>query len=90
MKYVRLEKDIVVEAIPESVNEKGVAFWYGKEFAEQCVEATDDVEQHMKYDAETGTFYVPEVEVVVPVKTDAERIAELEAVIDTMLGGETA
>lgn len=54
MKTVRISNGSVVEIIPDYAlpPEK----WYGKEFASQCVEAPDDVEQNWSYDKETQTF----------------------------------
>ncbi len=65
MKVVRLDKQIfnniihenvVVEIIPSYA--LPVEKWYGKEFASQCVEAPDEVEQHWTMD-ENGNFNPP-------------------------------
>lgn len=58
MKIVRLEKGIVKEILPEATYEKGVAFWYGEEFASQCMEAPDTVAQGMRY--QNGEWLPPE------------------------------
>lgn len=50
MKIVRLKDNVVVEIIPEYATP--VETWYGEEFAKQCVEAPDNVEQHWIYDGE--------------------------------------
>lgn len=57
MKTVRLKDNIVVEIIPEYA--LPVEKWYGAAFAEQCMEAPDEVEQHWVYDPDTGTFSEP-------------------------------
>ena len=59
MKTVRLKDNIVVEIIPEYA--LPVEKWYGKAFAEQCMEAPDEVEQHWAYNPETGSFSEPVV-----------------------------
>ena len=57
MKTVRLKDNVVVEVIPEYAlpAEK----WYGAEFAAQCMEAPDEVDQHWTYDPETDTWAEP-------------------------------
>lgn len=57
MKTVRLKDNVVVEIIPEYA--LPVEKWYGAAFAEQCMEAPDEVEQNWVYDPETGTFSEP-------------------------------
>lgn len=57
MKTVRLENNIVAEIIPKYA--LPVAKWYGAEFAAQCVEAPDKVEQRWVYDPDNGTFSEP-------------------------------
>nr|DAG87279.1 MAG TPA: hypothetical protein [Herelleviridae sp.] len=56
MKTVRLSDNVVVEVIPDYA--LPVEKWYGKEFATQCVEAPDEVEQHWAMD-EDGNFNPP-------------------------------
>lgn len=63
MKIVRLKDNVVIEIIPDYA--LPVDVWYGEEFAEQCVEAPDNVEQHWTYDGED--FHEPkQVPVVEP------------------------
>lgn len=57
MKTVRLKDNIVVEIIPEYA--LPVEKWYGAAFAEQCMEAPDEVEQNWAYNPETGSFVEP-------------------------------
>ena len=57
MKWVRIKDGAVFEIIPESATP--VEDWYGADFAAQCVEAPDEVEQRWTYDPETGTFAAP-------------------------------
>ena len=57
MKTVRLKNNIVFEIIPEYA--LPVEKWYGAEFATECVEAPDEVEQHWVYNPETSTFSPP-------------------------------
>lgn len=57
MKIVRLESNIVREIIPDYA--LPVEKWYGADFAAQCVEAPDEVEQGWVYDPETNTFSAP-------------------------------
>jgi len=59
MKTVRLKNSVVAEIIPDCA--LPVAQWYGEDFAAQCMEAPDDVEQGMVYDLDTKTFSVPPV-----------------------------
>lgn len=56
---VRLNKNVVAEIVPEYA--LPVEMWYGTDFAAQCVEAPDDVEQGMVYDKESKTFSQPEI-----------------------------
>lgn len=67
MKTVRLKDNIVVEIIPEYA--LPVEKWYGADFAEECVDAPDDVEQGFVYDPESGEFSAP----VNPTPTPAEQ-----------------
>ena len=81
MKTVRLKNNIVFEIIPEYA--LPVEKWYGSEFAAECVDAPDNVEQHWVYDPETGTFSAPpepepEPEPVEPIPTIEERVTTLE------------
>ena len=78
MRIARLEKNIVVELLPESTHELGATHWYGEEFAKQCVEAPDDIVQGMMFDSATNTFYTPEPLIVGEMKTPEQRILELE------------
>lgn len=57
MKTVRLDNNIVAEIIPEYA--LPVEKWYGGEFAAQCVEAPNEVDQRWVYDPETGEFSEP-------------------------------
>ena len=57
MKTVMLKNNIVFEIIPEYA--LPVEKWYGENFAADCVEAPDEVEQHWVYDPQTGTFSEP-------------------------------
>ena len=84
-KWVRLQSNIVMETIPDYATppEK----WYGPDFAAQCVEALDEVEQGWVYDPETGTFSPPvEPEPVPPgidPLTEAQlAVAELAQVVE--------
>lgn len=64
MKTVRLKANVVAEIIPEYA--LPVEKWYGAEFANQCVEAPDEVEQRWTYNAETGVFSEPTPEPETP------------------------
>lgn len=80
MKTVRLENNIVVEVIPSYA--LPVKKWYGPEFAAQCKEAPDNVEQNWMYNAETGEWsepvpYEPEPEPASVDSLKAEKIAEI-------------
>ncbi len=57
MKMVRLDGLTVYEIIPDYA--LPVELWYGPEFATQCLEAPDDVEQGWTYDQDAGTFASP-------------------------------
>ena len=57
MQWVRLSNsDIVAEIIPPEASVPSVTHWYGEEFADRCIEATDDVGQGWFYDRATNTF----------------------------------
>lgn len=79
MKTVRLKDNEVWEIIPEDA--LPAADWYGPEFAEQCVEAPDEVEQRWVYDPETGTFSPP------PEPVPVEPEPSVEELMDILLGG---
>ena len=53
---VRIENNIVKEIIPAEATDPSIEYWYGEEFAAQCVDAPDDVVQGMVYDATAETF----------------------------------
>lgn len=72
MKTVRLKNNVVVEVIPEYA--LPVEKWYGSAFAEQCIEAPNEVNQHWTYDPETGTWAEP-----APYEPEPETEPETEA-----------
>ena len=74
--FVRLENNVVVESIPDYA--LPVEKWYGADFAAQCVEAPDEVEQGWVYDADTDTFAPPGPEPVQEPTTE-DRVQTLEA-----------
>ena len=79
MKTVRLDKNIVVEVIPDYG--LPVEEWYGEDFAKQCKEAPDEVDQYWVYDHESGTFSEPPATPPVapePVLTLEERVDNVE------------
>lgn len=57
MKMVRIVNGKVYEIIPDTA--RPVEAWYGSDFAAQCVEAPDEVEQHWTYNPETVEFSPP-------------------------------
>jgi hypothetical protein len=59
MKTVRIQNGVVFEIIPDSAVNIGIAHCYGSEFASQCVEAPDNVQQNYIYNITTNTFSVP-------------------------------
>ena len=90
MKVVRLQNNIVVEIIPEYA--LPVEKWYGAEFAAQCVEAPDNIEQGMVYAHETGTFAEPPKPPIPQMTTQEailDKLTELEYRQDLMALGLT-
>lgn len=83
MKTVRLAGNLVVEIIPEYG--LPVEEWYGEEFAAKCVEAPDEVEQHWRYDTDTGGFSPPSEVGTTPKPSTEERLAALEAAMLAMM-----
>lgn len=88
-KFVRIEKGVVVEIIPEYA--LPVENWYGAEFASRCIEAPDMVDQDWAYDPETGLFSEPLPIVPEPSLTERMRAlelenAELKETVDALLG----
>ena len=81
MKTVRLKDNIVVEIIPEYA--LPVEKWYGKAFAEHCMEAPDEVNQNWLYNPETGVFNEPvaETEPITPAQ-QREEAYNTQAVIE--------
>lgn len=77
---VRVKDGIVVEIIPEYA--LPVEYWYGAEFAKECVEAPDEVEQGWLYDAESGEFSKPTDEPT----TDPTTEPTTEEILDALLG----
>lgn len=75
MKTVKLKGNIVAEVIPEYA--LPVEKWYGGEFAAQCVEAPDNVDQRWGYDPETGEFSEPTEPEPIP-ETEDDVWAELD------------
>lgn len=71
MKTVRLDKGVVAEIIPDYA--LPVEKWYGVEFAMQCVEAPDEVELGMEYNANDKTFAWATVDIST---IKSERIAD--------------
>lgn len=61
MKWVRLENNVVREVIPDEATKPNVAYWYGDDFAAQCKQAPDEVDQRWVYDPETGKYSEPPV-----------------------------
>lgn len=57
MKVVRLVNNVVSEIIPEEATP--VSYWYGEQFASECVDAPDEVGQRWIYDPDTKTFSEP-------------------------------
>lgn len=85
MKNVHIDKNVVLEIIPNYA--LPAEQWYGPEFATQCVEAPDDVEQGMVYDPDTKTFSVPtaaapEPDALTQTQLAVAELAEAEAAHD--------
>ena len=76
MKVVRLKNNVVVEIIPDYA--LPVEKWYGRAFAEQCVDAPNEVEQHWIYNPEIKTWTEPKPESE-PSTTTEDRVATLES-----------
>lgn len=74
MKIVRVVNGIVIEVIPDYA--LPVEEWYGAEFAAQCIEAPDEVEQRWTYDG--SSFYSPD-------ENDAEQVSDLTTQIQTAM-----
>jgi hypothetical protein len=70
-----------MEIIPEYA--LPVEKWYGADFAKECVEAPDEVEQGWLYDAESGTFSKPSEEEPSPPTSDEPTTEEI---LDALLG----
>ena len=83
MKIVRIENNSVREIIPSYA--LPVEKWYGPEFAAQCKEAPDDVEQNWMYDPETGEFSAPALDQPTPAQ-QREEAYNTQAIIS--FGGE--
>lgn len=77
---VRVKNGIVVEIIPEYA--LPVEKWYGADFARECVEAPDEVEQGWLYDANSGEFSQPTDEPT----TDPTDEPTTEEILDALLG----
>lgn len=91
MKIVRLdENNKVVEILPESTYELGISYWYGEEFANQCVEAPDDIKQNLFYNKETGLFIEKETinddKEFSEIELLKQQVEEQQMIINAMLG----
>lgn len=82
-KFVRIENNVVAEIIPNTA--LPVEKWYGKEFAESCVEAPDEVQERWVYDPTTGTFDEVLGEAVSK-PSQEERISALESAMLSLMG----
>lgn len=85
MKTVRLKNNAVAEIIPDYA--LPVEKWYGTDFADQCMEAPDDVEQSMVYDPDMKTFShppvaAPEPDALTQTQLAVAELAEAEAAHD--------
>lgn len=58
--WVRLQNNIVCEILPENAAIPSVAYWYGDDFAAQCIQAPENITQGMVYNAETEEFIMPD------------------------------
>jgi len=58
-KYARVVGDKVWEIIPEENTAPNIQYYYGKEFADQCMLVSNEVEQHWIRDKNTGKFNPP-------------------------------
>ena len=71
MRMVQLSNNIVQQILPNDITLDNVAQYYNEDFAAQCVEAPDHVEQRWVYDPEAGTFSEPKPpEIIEPPVTD--------------------
>ena len=66
---VRIVNGVVHEIIPVEATVPNVAYWYGEEFAAECVEAPDEVLQNWTYDG--TTFAAPRIPVPDPISPTA-------------------
>ena len=97
VKTVRLRDNVVVEIIPEYA--LPVEKWYGAQFATQCKEAPDEVEQRWRFDLETETWSAPppapdpeptlddRVSSLETTKADQTDVDELNEALDMILTG---
>lgn len=86
-KMVRVVDNVVIEIIPEEATFPGVATWYGDEFAAQCMEAPDEVQQNYIYNPDTKTFSEPAAPTTTAqIPSSEERIAALEAAVLALMG----
>lgn len=87
MKIARIENNVVVEILPEETYKLGISYWYGKDFADQCVDAPDNVKQGWVYDVLKKTFSEPLPEVPEPYMPSLEeRVASAESALNVLMG----
>lgn len=87
MRIVRLENNIVVEILPQETYEKGIAHWYGEEFAKQCTEAPEGAAQGWVYDSVAKAFSAPLPIVPEPYTPSLEeRVASAETALNVLMG----
>jgi hypothetical protein len=79
MKTVRIKDGIVIEIIPQEATVPSVSHWYGEDFAAECMDTPDDVQQNWLYDSNTQTFSEPsQVTEESPPPTPEDQIASLQ------------
>ena len=82
MKKVQIQSNVVKEVIPDYA--LPVERWYGPAFAEQCVDAPEEVEQGWVYDPYTGNF-APTGPEPIPEPTTEDRVKTLEAQLEASI-----
>jgi len=82
MEWVRVVNNIVIEIVPQSATTPpallpsianglpSITYWYGEDFAAQCVQAPDNVEQGWVHDPDSGTFAPPTEPELLPPEPD--------------------
>jgi len=87
-KWVRFENGVVREIIPDEATTPSVAYWYGEDFAESCVEADDEVQERWSYT--DGVFSAPTEDTTTETESEPDTLTQTQIAIAELAEAEAA